>query len=45
MVLSDNHMGIAMGFVGSSSAMVHRVYIHNMTIFGSTPASVCGSSE
>jgi hypothetical protein len=43
-VLADNHIGVSFGFLRPTSDMAHRVYAHNMTVFGSTPASVCGKS-
>jgi len=42
--LSDNHIGISLGFMRGVTDLAHRVYGHNMTILGSTPASVCGAS-
>eukprot|EP00928_Gymnodinium_smaydae_P003778 TRINITY_DN11337_c0_g2_i2.p1 TRINITY_DN11337_c0_g2~~TRINITY_DN11337_c0_g2_i2.p1 ORF type:complete len:2654 (+),score=461.77 TRINITY_DN11337_c0_g2_i2:695-7963(+) len=46
-LVSDNHVGILLNFAaieGGKYSMNHRVYGHNVTLFGSTPASSCERS-
>jgi len=44
LVLSDNHIGVSLGFHRPTSDMAHRVFAHNITVFGSTAASTCDAS-
>jgi hypothetical protein len=46
-LVSDNHIGLMLNFAKLASgdtSMSHRIYGHNVTIFGSTPATSCETS-
>ncbi|CAE7849156.1 unnamed protein product [Symbiodinium microadriaticum] len=44
LLLSDNHIGVALRFFRSRKDMSHRIFSHNVTVFGSTAASTCAAS-
>ncbi|CAE7228301.1 Pkhd1l1 [Symbiodinium sp. CCMP2592] len=44
LLLSDNHIGVALRFFRSRKDMSHRIFSHNVTVFGSTSASTCAAS-
>lgn len=44
LALADNHIGVGMAFYRPKTDMKHRAWAHNLTILGSTDASVCSKS-